>query len=318
MEDGNMKTDQLRKHLQLFTEGTPVPDEDLPGPFPAPAPAPAPSPAPAAGTDMASRLRAAVPYEGNDPKFKDKKMVPLTAEEVSKFKDIFKRLDKLLLKYTKDKKAFESVDFESMTESEQRQYLMQNLNLLSEADQMVVLRAIMNEDKTKIAGDIIKYGIEKMGIPAVRKIWNTGEKAAGKVWNAGEKIIGGIWNAPAVQLTTIGGVAVFVWNHWNELFPPSGAIDQMVSPEDKQELYQLEKDYEAVLPRLPSGYAYVQDDELKAEMGAFQIRWNKFEQAAEQQARDLRSTAKPEPGILDKASGAASDAYDKVRGMFNK
>jgi hypothetical protein len=307
MEDGNMQTDQLRKHLQLFTEGIPVPDEDLPDG----APAPAPAPAPATGTDMASRLRAAVPYEGNDPKFKNVKMVPVTAEEVSKFKAIFQRLDKLLLNYTKDKKAFESVGFESMTESEQRQYIMQNLHLLSEADQMVILRSIMNEGPKT---DALKYGIEKMGIPAVKWLANKGEQAVGGVWNAGKQLVSGIWKAPAVQLTTIGGIAVFAWNNWSDLFPPSAAIDQMVSPEDKQELYQLEKDYESVLPRLPNGYAYVNGDELEAEMGAFEIRWNKFEQAAQQQARDSRSTAKPGPGMIDQAIGA----YDKVKGMFNK
>jgi len=275
-----MQTDQLKKHLQLFTEGTPVPAEDLPV---------ADAPAPVAGTDMASRLRAAVPNENGI------KMVPLTAEEIKKFRDILKRMDAILVNYRdKNKKPFESVDFESMTENEQRQYIMQNLHLLSEADQMVVLRSLMSEDRVKVAGDIAKYGIEKIGIPAVK--WLAG---------TGEKMIGGIFNrlvVPALQLGTIGGLSVYTWNHWSEIFPPNPAIDRMLSPEDKKEFDRLGEEAETqVLVALPQGYKYAYPEDLSNEIAAMQVRYKKLSDAAEELARSSRSTTKPEPGIIDRA-----------------
>ena len=311
-----MQTDQLRKHLQLFTEGTPVPDNDLPDA----APAPAPAPAPAAGTDMASRLRAAVPYDGDNPELKNVKMVPLTAQEERKFKDIFNKMDAILLKY-KDikKKPFESVDFESMTESEQRQYLMQHLHLLNEADQMVVLRAIMSEGwKMDAAKAVGKWGLNA-GEKAVGTIWNAGEKAVGWLANTGKQAVGGLWKSPVVQLPLIAGIARWAWNNWDELFPPNPAIDRMLSPEDNAEWYRLGDEAKAALPDLPDGYIYAYSTDLTEQMNSLKVRWEKLKDAAEERRRaEKAGPTKSEPGIIDQASGAASDAYDKVRGMFNK
>jgi hypothetical protein len=306
MEDGNMQTDQLRKHLQLFTEGIPVPDEDLPGP------APAPAAAPAAGTDMASRLRAATPYDGDDPELKNVKMVPLTAQEERKFQDLFKRMDAILLKY-KDikKKPFESVDVDSMTESEQHQYIMQNLHLLSEADQMVILRSITTESKVKMAGDIIKYGIDKAGNAIKYGI----EKVA-------TPIIGGIWSGVArpvlkfgaVGVTAVGGGA-FLWNNWDELFPSNPAIDRLLSPEDKAEWYRLGDEAQfGILAELPDGYRYAYSTDLTEKMNSLKVRWEKILAASEERRRSEAGTATPGPGMIDQAK----DAYDKVNGMFNK
>ena len=283
-----------------------------------------PAPAPATGTDMASRLQAAVPYDGDNPKLKNTKMVPLTAEEERKFQDLFKRMDAILLKY-KDisKKPFESVDFESMTESEQRQYIMQNLHLLSEADQMVVLRSIMNEGPKT---DALKYGIEKIATPIVKGVYNAGEKVAGTIYNAGEKAAGKVWDAvvaPVLKFGSVGATAVgggaFLWNNWSELFPPNPAIDRLLSPEDKAEWYRLGKEAQfGILQELPDGYSYAYSANLTEQMNSLKDRWEKILAASEERRRSEASTAKSEPGMLDRAGDAASDAYDKVKGMFNK
>jgi len=268
-----------------------------------------PAPAPAANPDMAARLQAAVSNEEGI------KMVPLTPVEIKKFQDLFRRMDAILVKYTKDKKPFESVDFESMTESEQRQYIMQNLHLLSEADQMAVLRSITNEGKAKIAGDIAKYGIENIGIPLVKGIYNAGEKVAGKAWNAGSAVVGKLFDrivAPALQLGMVAGGSVYAWNHWSEIFPPSPALDRMITPEDRAELDRLGTEAEeGILVKLPQGYSYAYPKELTTQMGAMQVRYTKLIKAAEEMARTPATPATSEPGIVDLAT-------DKLKSLLKK
>lgn len=268
-------------------------------------------PAPAAGTDMASRLQAAVPNE------EGVKMVPLTAEEIRKFRDVLKRMDAILVNYLdKDKKPFESVDFESMTEGEQRQYIMQNLHLLSETDQMVVLRSLMSEGWKK---DALKYGIEKIATPMVKGVWNAGKGIASRVYNSGEKAVGTIFNRvviPFIQLGMIGGTAVYTVNHWSEIFPPNPAIDRMLSPEDKEEFDRLGDEAEkGILAALPRGYSYAYPEDLSNEIAAMQVRYKKLSDAAEELARSSRRTAKPEPGIIDQAGDYIKGAGDYIKGL---
>jgi hypothetical protein len=240
MEHGNMQTDQLKKHLQLFTEGTTVPPEDLPG---------GDAPAPAAAGDP-------------DP-------VPIPPATVARIWQIYKRSDAILKSYTDPKtgKPFESINFESMTESEQRQYIMQNLHQLSEADQMVVLRAITTEgigkDFFKAGADAVKWGAEKAVIPAVKYLANKGEQIVGWGAKTGEKIVSGVFNQMVVpiivplanRLGTAGGIigiGYVLIKNWPGLFTITPDMVKNLKDEDLNELKSLYEEANELLA-IPKG-----------------------------------------------------------------
>ena len=329
-----MKTDQLKKHIQLFTEGTPVPDDDLPGANPPPA---------SAGTDMASRLRAAKPYTGDEEKYQGRKMVELTEEEKKKLKDIFDKMDAILIKYLDiNKKPFESVDFESMTESEQRQCIMQNLHLLSEADQMVVLRGLVNEESLgkaaaaaaaraiyndfvkpgiQGAGGMVKSGIENTGA-LVRDLTKSGVEGAGGLGKEFARGAGRLLGYAAAGTVLVGlgaSGAIYAWNNWDQMFPPNPAIDRLFEPEDKAEFTRLAQEAQngVLAPLDTTQYFYVYPQDLTEQIDSLQARWKKITAASEERRR-AQKAGPAKPGIVDKASDVASDALDKIKGMLSK
>ena len=291
-----MKTDQLRKHLQLFTEGTPVPTDDLPGDTPATSPD---------KSDLASRVKT---VDGE-------KIVELTAAEEAAIRKLLQRMDTLLTNYTDPAtgKHFESIDFESMTESEQHQYIMQNLHLLSEADQMTVLRAITNEDKWKTAGDIAT----KYGIPAVKKIWDTGEKMVG--WTANKVALPLIQNiGQLLKWTAIGtggvlglisaGGLVYLgarapWDKvFRAIFPDAPAVDKALSSDDRLELQRIEQEFNNII-REPynwlgeQGILYKFSPALSADIREYQDRWEKFSEAMKKRATQPQG---PRPPLMQR------------------
>jgi len=329
-----MQTDQLKKHLQLFTEGTLVPPEDLPGANPPPA---------SAGTDMASRLRAAKPYTGDEEKYQGRKMVELTEEEKKKLKDIFDKMDAILIKYLDiNKKPFESVDFESMTESEQRQYIMQNLHLLSEADQMAVLRGLVNEESLgkaaaaaaaraiyndfvkpgiQNAGGMVKSGIENAGA-LVRDLTKSGIENAGGLGKEFARGAGRLLGYAAAGTVLVGlgaSGAIYAWNNWDQMFPPNPAIDRLFEPEDRAEFTRLAQEAQngVLAPLDTTQYFYVYPQDLTEQIESLQARWKKITAASEERRR-AEKAGPAKPGIVDKASDVASDALDKVKGMLSK
>ena len=267
MEDGNMQTDQLKKHLQLFTEGTPVPDDDLPGA------------APAADSKV-------------DP-VAGKKVVVVSPEVANRLREIFKRADEILKKYTdpKTKKPFESMDFESMTESEQQQYLMQNLHQLSEADQMVVLRAIATEgigkDFAKAGVDAAKWGAEKIAIPLGKWALKTGEKAVGWTANKSANAVGKVWDsvlAPVVKYTAYGAVTIgmtgmvgiYVVNNYKDIFHLTPAVMKNLNMDDAREMASLQKELDSLLPKLPEDSTYGYPEDVAKQIETMSIRWDRF------------------------------------------
>ena len=289
-----MQTDQLKKHLQLFTEGTPVPTDDLPGA------APAATPADVSGLE--NRMQVV----------NGQKIVILTDEEEANIRKLFERIDTILSHYPdKDGKTFESVDFESMTESEQRQYIMQNLHLLSEADQMVVLRDLVNEAPGGIgrsAIDLAKAGYNRVIEPGVKALYKDfvkpGIQGTGDVIKKGIEGLGGLtadalrgggglakwtakWTAIGILAPIVlAGVAGFVWKApWDRLFKAIFPADQEVlttlSPEDLQEFRSIENDWNNLLV-VPAKYLrdkgiwYKFSDSLNGDIKEYGDRWEAF------------------------------------------
>jgi hypothetical protein len=253
-------------------------------------PEPAPAPAPA----------------GEVKKTADgKKIIEFSPATVTRLRAIFKRADEVLKKYTdpKTEKPFESVDVESMTESEQRQYIMQNLHLLSEADQMVVLRDIMSEG---LAKDALKYGIEKIGIPAGKWALKTGEKAVGQLYNTGKDVVGAVWRDVAAPLARWGGLGYGLYSvPWRDMFHLTPAVIKNLQIEDAREMATLQREYENLLPKLPEDSVYGWPEDLAKEADALNKRWDRFNEVA---TSTLTTPAKTDPGIVDKA-------WDTVKGL---
>lgn len=292
-----MQTDQLKKHLQLLTEGTPVPADDLPGDTPAAAPATGPD-----KSDLTSRVKT---VDGQ-------KIVELTAAEEAAIRKLLQRMDRILTNYTDPAtgKHFESVDFDSMTESEQQQYIMQNLHLLSEADQMAVLRAITNEDKWKTAGDIAKYGIEKMGIPLVKWLANKGEQAVG--WTANKVVLPALkWTAIGIGgtlgLITAGGLVYLgaraPWDKvFRAIFPDDPAVDKALSSDDRIELQRIEQEFNNIIQEPynwlgEQGILYKFSPSLSADIREYQDRWEKFSEAMKKRATQPQG---PRPPLMQR------------------
>jgi hypothetical protein len=283
MEHGNMQTDQLKKHLQLFTEGTAVPPEDLPG---GDAPSPAASQDSFSGPELAKRVQT---IDG-------KKVVMVTAAEEAKIRELFGRMDALLKSHTdKDGNFFESVDFDSMTQSEQHRFILQNLHLLSEADQMVVLRGLVNEagGMGRTAVDLAKAGFTNVIKPVAKFAYNDVIKPV--VSHGYSDIVlpllrkVGYGLAGVVGTVMLAGTAVTVWKApWNKLFqaifPDSPAIDQELSAEELAEYRSIEQEWSKLLT-IPTDYLANNDiwlkfsDSLNADMNEYATRWKKFTEA---------------------------------------
>ena len=249
------------------------------------------------------------------------KIVILTDEEEANIRKLFERIDTILSHYPdKDGKTFESVDFESMTESDQRQYIMQNLHLLSEADQMVVLRDLMNEQGIgKKAFDLAKaaYGEIKPGVTALYKDFvKPGIQGAGDLVKKGIEGLGGLtadalrggggfakwaakWTAIGILAPIVlAGVAGFVWKApWDRLFkaifPPDQEVLTTLSPEDLQEYRSIENDWNNLLV-VPAKYLrdkgiwYKFSDSLNADIAEYGARWDAF-------GKDMRKRASAPP-----------------------
>jgi len=289
-----MQTDQLKKHMQLLTEGTEVPPEDLPGPAPAATPA-----------DVSGLENRVQVINGS-------KVVVLTDQEEANIRKLFERIDTLLSHYPdKDGKTFESVDFESMTESEQRQYIMQNLHLLSEADQMVVLRDLMNKQGIgKKAFDLAKatYGEIKPGVTALYKDFvKPGIQGAGNLVKKGIEGLGGLtadalrgggvtanwlakWGGAGILLPVVlggaGALGAVAWHApWDRLFkaifPPDQAVLTQLSADDQKEFESIENDWNNLLV-IPAKYLFDKGIEyrfsaaLNGEMARYNARWKAF------------------------------------------
>jgi hypothetical protein len=189
MENGNMQTDQIKKHIQLLTEGT-AEDDDLGN-----------TPAPAAGSPT-----------------------PATPDQLNRLRAWMDRMDKVLKKFN-----FESVDFDSLSESEQQQLIMKNLHLLSESDQMAVLRDLMSEGWKKTAGKWVWDEIIKPVGSGVLGLTKDIAKFGAKVGILGGGALGGIWA-------------------YKSLFPPAKEISAELPPDVEAELQQLEQEYNQILP----------------------------------------------------------------------
>jgi len=261
---------------------------------------PAPAPAPAAGE--------VITKDG-------KKYATLSPEQIAKIREILKKADVVLKKYTdpETKKPFESVDVDSMTESEQHQYIMQNLHLLSEADQMVILRSITTENKVKMAGDIIKYGIDKTGNAIKYGI----EKIA-------TPLVGGIWSGfagPVLKWVTLGALGLGVIKNWKYIFNITPEAVNGLTKQDWEYMAALQNEYLAVCKLPPGIDDWAWPSDLGAEMLALNKRWDRFNEvlAGNKAAADSSQTTSPpgktEPGMLDQVGDYIKDTGDYIKGL---
>jgi len=238
-----------------------------------------------------------------------RKVVVLTDQEEANIRKLFERIDTLLSHYPdKDGKTFESVDFESTTESEQRQYIMQNLHLLSEADQMVVLRDLMNEESIGKAAaraaynDIIKPGIQGGGQMVKKGIENLGDLAKKGIEGLGGLTADALRGSGAtantlakwaalgilapVVVTGAGAIGYFAWHApWDRLFKAIFPTDQEVltqlSAQDQKEFESIENDWNNLIS-VPSKYLFDKNIEyrfsaaLNGDIARYAARWEAF------------------------------------------
>ena len=263
-----------------------------------------------------------------------KKVLPIPPDKVARIREVFKRVDAILKKYPDPDnpgQTFESVDFESMTEGEQRQYIMQNLHLLSEADQMVVLRAITNEST---AGEIIgglakgaKYGIEKGLIPAVKWVADKGEKAVGWAAKMGEKAVGGIWNSVVDRLGVplalwaskagliiyVGGqLGLWVIENWRDIFQMNPKVMENLDPEDWKEMTRLyDEFYNQLVPEPPADSVWGWPPDLGKEADSIATRWSRFNVVGSRVKKD-----KNPAGPTEKEKSLGDLAIDKLKGLL--
>ena len=272
---------------------------------------PAPAPAPAPGRISGPELEKRVQTDANG-----KKVAPLNDQEEQLIRDLLQRMDVVLKHYRdKDGKTFESVSFESMNESEQRQYIMQNLHLLSEADQMVVLRGIMNEGpKTDAAKAVGKWAL------------NTGEKIVGAGYRdialpvakfAGKMIGYGIMGTAVTLGGGLGTMYVFdggLSRLYRSIVPASPEVDKELTPDDYKEMKKIEQDW-VNLCSAPAEYLANKgieigySTELAGDMFEMKERWERFRKALVDKNKTPAAPAKTEPGYADKA-------LDTVKGLF--
>jgi len=268
-----------------------------------PAPAPATSQDSFSGPELAKRVQI---EDG-------KKVVRLTAQEEAKIRELFGRMNAIMSKYLEtDDQTFESVDFDSMTESEQQQYIMQNLHLLSEADQMVILRSITTEgykDLAKAAWNRVIEPLAKTGYTDVLKPYVI--DPIGKIVKYGTiGVAGGLGISLGGMWAYEGGLKKL----YKDIFPASPAVTQALSSEDQAESRRIEQEWARVLSD-PTDYLsnngiwLKYSDDLNADIGEYQTRWKNFSEAMAKRKRTPAVPAKTEPGYGDKA-------LDTVKGLF--
>ena len=100
------------------------------------------------------------------------------------------------------------------------------------------------------------------------------------------------------------------------IVPADPLIDKELTQEDYQEMKRIEQDWYdlTVMPvnyLAKRGIEIGYSQELRGDMFEIQKRWEKFRDALVEKNKTPAAPAKTEPGILDQA-------YDKVKGMFNK
>lgn len=252
-----------------------------------PAPAPAPSQDSFSGPELAKRVQI---EDG-------KKVVRLTAQEEAKIRELFGRMDVILGRYQEtEDQTFESVDFESMTESEQQQYIMQNLHLLSEADQMVILRSITTEgykDLAKFAWNRVIEPIAKAGYNDVLK--PIGQAVSNKVSRGVDAVSKAIGYGTGALAISLGGMWAYeggLKKLYKAIFPDSPAVTQALSPEDLAECRRIEQEWGRVISD-PTDYLSNNDiwlkysDDLNADINEYQTRWKKFSEAMAKRKRTL-------------------------------
>jgi hypothetical protein len=237
------------------------------------------------------------------------KIVELTAAEEAAIRKLLQRMDTLLTNYSDPAtgETFESMDFESMTESEQRQYIMQNLHLLSEADQMVILRDIMSEGLGK---DMVKYGIEKIGIPAAKFAFDRVIEPIAK--NVGLPFIQNIgqmlkWTAigtgGVLGLISAGGLVYLgaraPWDKvFRAIFPDDPAVSKAFSPEDRLEFRSIEQEFSKIIQEpynflAEQGVLYKFSPDLSSDIREYQDRWKKFSDAMKKRATQPQGPLPP-------------------------
>jgi hypothetical protein len=194
------------------------------------------------------------PPEGKKPAPAVPKLPTATSTDPAKFNTTLDGIDKLLKKYNFESQEFDSF-FDSLTESEQRRFIIKNLHLLSEAEQMAERRDMLNEAG---AWDLGKRGLKWLG----RKLYKAGGGAS----------LGGAPVPPTAATTpwwkpgfktgltvgvggTVGG-AVYGYFKVKELI--GGLLDTIkdpetakvitISPEDTAAWIQFNKELEAALP----------------------------------------------------------------------
>lgn len=250
---------------------------------------PRPAPAPATGpskSDLTSRVKT---VDGE-------KIVELTAAEEAAIRKVLQQMDTLLTNYSDPEtgETFESVDFESMTESEQHQYIMQNLHLLSEADQMVILRSITTEgykDIAKFAFDRVVEPIAKnVALPFIQKI--------GKLLYYSAIGTGGV-----LFLAGVGGaIYVFARAPWDKvfraIFPNDPAVNKALSPEDRLEYQRLEQEFNRIVIDpynflAEQGVLYKFSPDLSSDIREYQDRWEKFSKAMKKRATQPQGPRPP-------------------------
>jgi len=262
-----------------------------------PAPAPATSQDSFSGPELAKRVQI---EDG-------KKVVRLTAQEEAKIRELFGRMNAIMSKYLEtDDQTFESVDFHSMTESEQQQYIMQNLHLLSEADQMVVLRAIMNEGYKDLAKAAWNRVIEPLAKTGYNDVLKPIGQAVGNKVSRGVDAVG-----KAIGYTALGtGVTLGVslggmWAYegglkklYKDIFPASPAVTQALSSEDQAESRRIEQEWARVLSD-PTDYLsnngiwLKYSDDLNADIYEYATRWKNFSEAMAKRKRTLPTPPTP-------------------------
>ena len=155
-------------------------------------------------------------------------------------------IDKLLKKYNFESQDFDSF-FDSLTESEQRQFILKNLHLLSESEQMAERRDMLNE-----------AGAWELGQKGLRWV-------AGKLYKAGGGIVGPPvpaagktpWWKPGFKTgAAAAGGAIYGYFKIKEII--GGLLDTIkdpetakvitITPEDTAAWIQFNKELEAALP----------------------------------------------------------------------
>jgi hypothetical protein len=156
-------------------------------------------------------------------------------------------IDKLLKQYNFESQDFDSF-FDSLTESEQRKFILKNLHLLSESEQMAERRDMLNE-----AG---AWGLGQKGLRwAGEKLYKAGGGIVGPPVPAAGKTP---WWKPGFKTTLAIGAGGGIYGYFAIKGIISGLLDTIkdpetakvitITPEDTAAWIKFNKELEAALP----------------------------------------------------------------------